>query len=56
LNIKVVAEGVETVEQLSFLRGTACHRVQGYLFSEAVRPEKLEQLLQSRKKQGQVFH
>ena len=56
LNIKVVAEGVETVEQLSFLRGTACHRVQGYLFSEAVRPEKLEQLLQSRKTQGQVFH
>ena len=56
LNIKVVAEGVETVEQLSFLRSTACHRVQGYLFSEAVRPEKLEQLLQSRKKQGQVFH
>ncbi len=56
LNIKVVAEGVESVEQLSFLRSTACHRVQGYLFSEAVRPEKLEQLLQSRKQQGQVFH
>ena len=56
LNIKVVAEGVETVEQLSFLRGTTCHRVQGYLFSEPVRPEKLEQLLQSRKQQGQVFH
>lgn len=56
LNIKVVAEGVETVEQLSFLRSTTCHRVQGYLFSEPVRPEKLEQLLQSRKQQGQIFH
>lgn len=56
LNIKVVAEGVETVEQLGFLRGTTCHRVQGYLFSEPVRPEKLEQLLQSRQQQGQVLH
>lgn len=56
LNIKVVAEGVETVEQLGFLRGTTCPRVQGYLFSEPVRPEKLEQLLQSRQQQGQVFH
>lgn len=56
LNIKVVAEGVETVEQLSFLRNTACHRVQGYLFSEAVRPEKLEQLLRHRKQEGQILH
>ncbi len=56
LNIKVVAEGVETVEQLNFLRSTACHRVQGYLFSEPVRPEKLEQLLQSRKQHGRIFH
>lgn len=56
LNIKVVAEGVETVEQLSFLRTTSCHRVQGYLFSEAVRPDKFEQLLQNRKREGQIFH
>ncbi len=56
LRIKVVAEGVETVEQLSFLRNTPCHRVQGYLFSEAVRPEKLEQLLKNRKEQGQIVH
>lgn len=56
LNIKVVAEGVETVEQLSFLRSTPCHLVQGYLFSEAVSPEKFEQLLQNTQRKGRIFH
>ncbi len=56
LQIKVLAEGVETFEQLNFLRGTACHHVQGFLFSEPLRPDKFEQLLQHRKQQGQFFH
>lgn len=56
LRIKVIAEGVETFEQLNFLRGTSCHHVQGFLFSEALRPDKFEQLLQHRKQQGQFFH
>jgi diguanylate cyclase (GGDEF)-like protein/PAS domain S-box-containing protein len=30
LNIPVVAEGVETVEQMDFLRGEACDEIQGY--------------------------
>ena len=33
LGINVVAEGVETVEQLSFLRRQNCHEVQGYFIS-----------------------
>jgi diguanylate cyclase (GGDEF)-like protein/PAS domain S-box-containing protein len=33
LNMKVVAEGVETAEQLQFLSENACHEVQGYYFS-----------------------
>lgn len=56
LRIKVIAEGVETFDQLNFLRGTSCHRVQGFLFSEALRADKFEQLLQHRKQQGQFFH
>jgi polar amino acid transport system substrate-binding protein len=34
LNIKVLAEGVETQEQLEFLRRRDCDLVQGYLFSK----------------------
>lgn len=34
LHLKVVAEGVETTEQLAFLRERDCDQVQGYLFSK----------------------
>ncbi len=33
LNIKTVAEGVETKEQLGFLRSCDCNRIQGYLYA-----------------------
>lgn len=36
LGLKVVAEGVETEDQLRFLRDLHCHQVQGYLFSKPV--------------------
>ncbi|MDX1496180.1 MAG: PAS domain S-box protein [Salinisphaeraceae bacterium] len=36
LNIRVVAEGVETAEQLTFLRERDCEEAQGYYFSPAV--------------------
>ena len=56
LHIKVVAEGVENFDQLGFLRGTSCHFVQGFLFSEAVRPDKFIQLLQNRKSGARIVH
>ena len=36
LGLKVVAEGVETQEQLDFLRSHQCDVVQGYFFSRAL--------------------
>ena len=45
LNLKVCAEGVETVEQLDYLRGQACDQVQGYLIARPLPPEEMECLL-----------
>ena len=41
---KVVAEGVETAEQLALLRTLGCDRVQGYLFGRPTRAEHLTPL------------
>lgn len=45
LNISVVAEGVETEEQLSILRIHNCEEIQGYLFSPPVSPKEFEAFL-----------
>jgi diguanylate cyclase (GGDEF)-like protein/PAS domain S-box-containing protein len=39
LRLQVIAEGVETQEQLSLLRGLGCNYVQGFLFSKPVPAE-----------------
>ncbi|MCR5600752.1 MAG: EAL domain-containing protein [Ruminococcus sp.] len=40
LNINTVAEGVETKEQLGFLRSCDCNRIQGYLYARPMSEEK----------------
>lgn len=46
LKLQVIAEGVETQEQLSFLRHHGCDEIQGYLFSPPVSAEQFVKLLQ----------
>jgi diguanylate cyclase (GGDEF)-like protein len=45
LKLKVVAEGVETDEQLAFLHLLKCDEMQGYLFSKPVPAQAFEELL-----------
>lgn len=47
LNLKVIAEGVETEEQLGFLRGSHCDEMQGYYFSKPVSADEFAALLRT---------
>ena len=48
LQLKVVAEGVETIQQLKILQKEQCHEIQGYLFSHPVPVDEFEILLQKK--------
>lgn len=45
LSIKVTAEGVETFEQLDYLKNLSCDKAQGYLFSKPLPANELAALL-----------
>ena len=49
LNLTVLAEGVETEAQASFLRGRRCDAIQGYLFSRPVPANEFIELLHGHK-------
>ena len=45
LNIRVIAEGVETQEQLNFLKEHGCYEFQGYLFSRPMAANALTEMI-----------
>jgi len=47
LNFKVIAEGVETAEQLAYLKQYECDEIQGFYFSQPLTAEDFSALLQS---------
>jgi EAL domain-containing protein (putative c-di-GMP-specific phosphodiesterase class I) len=47
LKLRVIAEGVETLEELAFLRAYRCDEAQGYYFSRPVPPQQFAMLLRS---------
>lgn len=50
LNLTMVAEGVETDQQLDFLRAKGCELMQGYYFSHPITGDEFTTLLQSGRK------
>ncbi len=51
LSLRVVAEGVETEEQMAFLREHACDEMQGYYFSKPIAADQFAELLRSHRLQ-----
>jgi EAL domain-containing protein (putative c-di-GMP-specific phosphodiesterase class I) len=52
LDLKVIAEGVETGEQQKLLRLLRCDQMQGYLFSKPVAKDELENLMRTERSEG----
>ncbi len=50
LNLKVVAEGVETPSELNILRELRCHAMQGFLFTQPLASADFEQMLATKER------
>lgn len=45
IGLTIIAEGVETTEQLKYLENNKCDMIQGYLFSKPLPPEDIKKIL-----------
>ncbi|WP_461481402.1 putative bifunctional diguanylate cyclase/phosphodiesterase [Porticoccus sp.] len=52
LNMKVIAEGIETDEQADFMRLAGCHELQGFLLGRPMSADRLTQILPARNSGG----
>lgn len=50
LRQEIVAEGVETIEQMAFLRELGCDQLQGFLFSPPVAADAFEQMVRQKRR------
>ena len=55
LHLKVLAEGVETMQQIEFLKAHGCLAAQGFYYSKAVAAETLTDLLQAQHRSDADF-
>lgn len=51
INMSVIAEGVETIQQLDHLKTIGCEEVQGYIFSPPVQADQFIQYVKSNERQ-----
>ena len=52
LDMKVLSEGIETEEQVEFLKGIACDMAQGYLFAKPMPKDNFENIIKEKLKFG----
>jgi len=55
LNLNLVAEGVENLIQLDYVKKLGCHEVQGYLYGEAVSAQAAMTMMKTRPSHGPHF-
>ena len=48
LGLEVIAEGVETEDQIEYLKKYACDQIQGFILSKPLKVDKFEELLKER--------
>jgi diguanylate cyclase (GGDEF)-like protein len=54
LRLKVIAEGVETLEQMELLKGLGCDQLQGFCFSRPLPAAEYEQLMRAAQPVGRI--
>ncbi len=56
MHCQVVAEGVESCQQLDLLQGLGCDTIQGNYFSKPIPEERLVETLEQHLQKGNIWH